>query len=398
MEQGRDFSPSVLDLAAANAAAISGDSEFDRSRRLAIIDGAGDYVEQDLASLGKIEPSPAGWRNKLNKRLKRFGAVVVASGIFLVAACSGDSDPVDGASAATTASSQAEFAAADEACPDSWGVVQLDNSNHQVISGGMPEIGSAEMDEEAREAANLWVDFIERDPEMLAGNANVANALAGLETSYKSSELYDAETECFNEVGVQAASELRAVVNSGRITPSEAPSDGINTGVNAEGELVRSVAGVITGNREAIKVELPNGEAFYILGRCGNLVTDVENPPKLPPGPTDEPEPEPTTTTTVVEGKYDDGRVPGPINEPGETDFPGVGPAGQTPNDNGYIPTETPPSAPATTSTTHRQTTPTTNRPTATTSPQPTSTNPPVTATTSVATTVPQTGTLPPRP
>ncbi len=333
---------------------------------------------------------------KIAERKVVAASLALAMGAGALVACAGNNDPE--AQAEGTASTAKEvFEVADEACPNTWGVVQLDNSNYQVISGGMPEIGAAQNDEEAREAANQWIDYIQRDPEMLAGNANVINAVAfDKETNYTASDLYDAETNCFNSTGEQAAAELRAAFEMSEITPDEAPADGTNTGVDAEGELVRSEHPGISGDLKAIKVLLPNGEEFHILGRCGNIVT--KTPPPLPPGPTDEPKPEPSTTTTTGIAKIDDGRVPGPISEPGEVDVPGEGPAGQTPNEYGYIPTETPPSAPATTPTSHIQTSPTSERPTATTSPQPTSTNPPQTATTSVATTAPQQGTLPPRP
>lgn len=111
----------------------------------------------------------------------------------------------------------------------------------------------------------------------------------------------------------------------------------------------------------------------------------------------------PRPTTPTVPRKVDDGRLPGnsavPADQdPGTPDKAGVGPAGQTPDEDGYLPTETPPSVPETTTTTHPQTSPTTNRPPATTGTTTATTNPPQPATTTVSTTAPQSGALPPKP
>lgn len=298
---------------------------------------------------------------------------------------------------------QGELAAADEACADSWAVVQTNNENSRLVAEGIESIGDAESDEQAREAANEWFSIVKHDPELLAGNANAINGLAGRETNYVAADLYDAESNCFNSQGEQVAGELEFLLASSVITPSEAPADGINTGVDANGEVVQSATPGIEGNREAVLVTLPNGEKFWVMERCGNPV--FETPPtNIPEGPTDQPPVTtiPTTPGETVPRKNDDGELPGDgtdaSQDPGTPDVAGEGPAGQTPDEDGFIPTETRPSVPATTQTTQGQTTPTTERPTATTSPSPTSTNPPVTATTSSPTTAPQNGTLPPKP
>lgn len=109
----------------------------------------------------------------------------------------------------------------------------------------------------------------------------------------------------------------------------------------------------------------------------------------------------PKTTTTTVPPKEDDGKLPGnpdvPADQdPGTPDVPGDGPAEQQPNPDGYLPGETPVTVPETPPTT----VPTTTMPEvpATTSPQPVVTEPPKPATTVVATTVPQSGSLPEKP
>jgi hypothetical protein len=304
--------------------------------------------------------------------------------------------------------SAAELDKADEACAATWAVVQANNENNRVIGEGVPSIGAATTEPEARQAAQDWFDIIKHDPEALAGNANVFNELAGHPTTYVGSDLHDGT--CFNEKGEQVAIELEALLATSSITPSEAPATAFNSGVDANGNVVTASHPGIGGNRKAVQITLKNGEKVWVMERCGNVATTGK--PSLPEGPTDETTttsstpastPETQPPTTRVNPKRDDGRLPGDPNVPadqdkGTPDVPGVGPVGQQPDNDGYVPGETRPSVPQTTPTTHKQTTPTTNRPTATTSPAPTSTNPPVTATTSTPTTAPQNKPLPPKP
>ena len=94
-----------------------------------------------------------------------------------------------------------------------------------------------------------------------------------------------------------------------------------------------------------------------------------------------------TSTPNSIPSKHDDGKLPGDgtgaSQDPGTPDVPGTGPAGQQPGGGGYVPGETTPSTQAP------------NTSTSTTNP---TTSAPVPASTSVSTTVPQGGTLPPPP
>ncbi len=335
-----------------------------------------------------------------NKALAVAGVILV--GLAAVTLIAPESDESDSAAIAA--------AEAEGNCPNSWEVVQLSNDNSRVIGGGVSSIGDADTNDEARAASLDWFNLIKHDPEALAGNANTFNAAMGRSTSYKADELYDGT--CFTAPGEQAATELKSAIGLAHIAPAEAPRNGFNTGVDANGNIVVAAHAGITGNRKAVEMTLPTGKKIWVMERCGNVVTVGDKPP-VPEGPTDEPDkpkpttstvPVPTTTsTTTIPAKVDDGKLPGNQAVPadqdkGTPDKAGIGPVGQIPNEDGYLPTETAPNVPSTTTTTHPQTSPTTYRPTATTGVTTATTGPPQTATTTVSTTAPQSGTLPPRP
>ncbi len=332
---------------------------------------------------------------ELNNKIVRekLAALTLATAAAIgVLACSNDggNEALRGSQETADAT---ELASADEACADSWAVVDANNENSRLIAEGLPSIGEADTNEEAREALNEWFGIVKHDPELLAGTSN---ALFG--TEHKAADLHDGT--CFNSAGEQLAADLEVRLASASVAPSEAPTDAHNTGTDAEGNVVVAEQPGITGDRDAIEITDSNGKKFWIMERCGNLVV-TDKPPTIPEGPTDQP-PLPPETEVTVPTKYDDNQIPGDgagaSQDEGVKDVAGQGPAGQTPNDRGFVGGETAPSVPASSSTTQGQTTPTTERPTATTSPSPTSTNPPVTATSSVPTTAPQNGTLPPRP
>jgi hypothetical protein len=395
-----------IDFEASQAAAARADA-IDAS--MGVTEGRSALVDNEGNALTAVIPQTTGEqrtttsqrpeRRRAGRTLAAAAAVVglLAAGAAL-SGLGGDKDDQ------TPTASAGELAKADEACADSWAVMQANNENSRVIGKGVPTIERATNDAEARQGLSDWFNIIKHDPEALAGNANVFNELMGNKTNYVGSDLHDGE--CFNAKGEQVAIELETLLASSSVSAGEAPASAFNSGVDAEGNLVTASAPGIDGNRKAANVTLPNDSKASVLARCGNVA--VPNKPGLPEGPTDQPTttssstPE-TTPSTKVNPKHDDGKLPGDPSVPadqdkGTPDVAGDGPAGQKPDNDGYLPQEPRPTVPETTPTTHPQTTPTTNRPTATTSPSPTSTNPPVTATTSTPTTAPQDKPLPPKP
>lgn len=284
-------------------------------------------------------------------------------------------------------------------CGDTWAIHELDNTGHRVKSTGIQSIKTAETPEEARAAADDYLETIKGDPDVLVSDAKVF-----LGEDVNRDSLVDM-SGCMTHEAEQLVYSLATAFAESTITADQAPADGINSGVNNQGEVVQAEKPGITGDRKAIKIVLSDGKEIWILYRCGNKVIKER---VLKTGPTDEDKDHGTTTTTTEPGKnpkHDDGRLPGNPDVPadqdkGTPDKPGVGPAGQTPDSDGYLPTETRPQAPPTTKKPEEvpQSPTTTGRPPATTTPAPTSTNPPAPATTTVTTTKPQDGPRPTQP
>lgn len=334
----------------------------------------------------------------------------------------------------TTDDIAAEQAGADEACLDTWAVVHLSEEDNKVIEAGLSSLGAAETNAQARAAANEGFQLIKHDPELLADTTNVISNEADMPTAYTAEELHNGE--CFNREGEEAANTLQTLLARAEITPDDPLPTDINTGVNADGRLVQASEPGLTGNLDGITVVLSNGKRIGWLDRCGNFTFGT--PPKLPEGPTDE-KPKVTTTvpgvttttrpgvtsttrpgvttttgqrvttttgppppTTVL--KVDDGEIPGeglPRSDDRGTPDPvgaGEGPAGQTPNESGFVPGErTVPTQPRSeTPSNPVETQPT--RPPATVGTTPPNTNPPVTAKPTTVTTEPQAGPRPAKP
>jgi len=69
----------------------------------------------------------------------------------------------------------------------------------------------------------------------------------------------------------------------------EAPANGTNSGVDANGNYGVAEGRGITGDRKAIEITLPNGTKTWVMFRCGNPV--FLGSPNLPHVPTDNPPP-----------------------------------------------------------------------------------------------------------
>lgn len=339
------------------------------------------------------------------------------------------------------------------ACNDSWAVRELDNSGHRVVGSGVESIGSANTPEDAKAAANNFIEITKSDPDAIKANAK---AFLGQDIDKESLS----EDGCMTEKAVLIVNEISSELNNSIITPDQAPADGVNSGVNSSGEVVSAKKAGIKGNRKAIKIIQNNGVVTWIMERCGNFVKKVKI---FTPGPTDNENPElppstttyvPTTTstttskesttsspsttrwesTTTINGSTTTikgtttivspstsrpapsttrpTKVPKKINDepaPGRKDVPadqdkgisdknGEGKAGQDRDEKGYIPTETTPKAPPKTRKAEQAPT-TTVRPPATTAKPLVVTSPPQTATTTVNNTIkPQTGQRPVQP
>lgn len=171
-------------------------------------------------------------------------------------------------------------------CPSSWVIMPSDKENNRWFAGGLRSIREASTPEEAREAAETWLDLVRRDPQLLAGAA--AYFLDDREVD--PSTLVEEDGKCASEAAVLLVALIELALADSEITPEDAPSDGRNSGTNGDGDVVASENPGISGDRSSVKIEMKDGTTIWILGRCGNPV--VKGPAPVPPGPTDEPEPE----------------------------------------------------------------------------------------------------------
>ncbi len=326
----------------------------------------------------------------VGERKRDIAAVTVVGGLALSGCATGvGTEGAPGTSGTTLTTGTAPA----EACPGTYPIVQANaGDTNRYYAEGVPAIKNAQAGSspDAENGVNVWFNLIEADPELLAGTAN-----ALLNVNVTPAELQDAEGKCATPRAQALSTQLKAsVIRTGDQAPQvgDVPADGRNTGTASDGTVVVSGQNGISGDRKGIRVNIDTkdgSKTFYILARCGNIVLPPTANVPLPEGPTDQPPFVPS-----IPLKHDDGRLPGNPNVPadqdhGTPDKPGVGPAGQTPNPDGYLPQEPKPTAAPTTVYVAPTTSP--NSTPASTGPQPTNTQPPVRVT-APSTTQPQTG------
>lgn len=172
--------------------------------------------------------------------------------------------------------------------------LQQTGLDNKVLDNGLQAIKKAKTNNEARSAANKWVDAIKRNPYSLAGQ--LKNLLPKQYSTVKAEELYAKKDNKFisSDKAKEAVRDLYAFMERTRISKASAEEvAGYNTGL-VDGQIVRSDSPVIVGDKAAIKLEVAigqnQGKTYYILARCGNLVLPEKTP--APVGKTDQPEPE----------------------------------------------------------------------------------------------------------
>lgn len=181
-----------------------------------------------------------------------------------------------------------------------WQREELDHSNWRVVGEGIAEIKAATTPEQAREAAMVWLDKIKVSP---VGFTSAASYLLPNE-QVDATMLFD-DNGCATETAETLLTKMSMAVGQAAVKPDQAPANGYNSGVSNDVFVVSKTAG-IQGDRKAIRIELSNGQVFWVLARCANPVT--KHRPPHPPGPTDNPPPKKPG--------------PGPTPQPGPTPTP----------------------------------------------------------------------------
>ncbi|MEX0932248.1 MAG: hypothetical protein WDZ81_01410 [Candidatus Saccharimonadales bacterium] len=216
--------------------------------------------------------------------------LIALLGIFLAASLVGaagtqDTNPSPTTPTPTTVTETVEEPAETEpteAACTSWQLAQADHGeNHRWFASGVESIRTASTPEEAREAASEWLMEVRQDPELLAAASQFV-----LNENVDSSTLFDGDG-CATSTAEVLVAEIELTLAVSSITPEEAPTNGVNSGVDSDGNAtVASITG-ISGDRKAIQITFPDGTSIWILARCGNPVTE-DPPSEVPEGPTDE--------------------------------------------------------------------------------------------------------------
>lgn len=183
-----------------------------------------------------------------------------------------------------------------------WQLAESDNNQNRWFANGVPAIAEASTEDEAHQAVNEWLKKVRQDPDLLAGAS-----LYLLDQKVEQDALFNDEG-CATEVAVDLVNELEAVQSMSAVSAEEAPSDGVNSGVDENGQVTQANHVGVTGDRDAVKIVTPHGETIWVMARCGNPVAK-KPPEEVPEGPTDQPEPEPTPTPVPTP-------TPTPTSEP----------------------------------------------------------------------------------
>ncbi|MDK2898863.1 MAG: hypothetical protein PWQ10_50 [Patescibacteria group bacterium] len=172
-----------------------------------------------------------------------------------------------------------------------WHIKLSDYANNRWFGDGLAEIYAAKTPEEARDAASVWLERVKTDPVLLSGATKSI-----LKRDVDRTKMFD-ENDMATLDTVALVAELRTELATARFKVGQAPEDGTNTGV--ENDTVVSSDGQIGGDRTAIEVTLDDGSTFWVMARCGNIVTRGSS--NLPPGKTDNPPiPTPTPDTPLT--------------------------------------------------------------------------------------------------
>ena len=94
--------------------------------------------------------------------------------------------------------------------------------------------------------------------------------------------------EKLSDKGVQLYNKIEGYLEAVTAVREDAPEGGVNTGYD-DGYVVASESG-ISGDRSGTKITCPNGDYFWVMDRCANIVYRPSKTPKnVPRGDTDEP-------------------------------------------------------------------------------------------------------------
>ena len=192
-----------------------------------------------------------------------------------------------------------------------WKLAYSDYGNNRWFADGLPEIQNASNPTEAANAAFVWLERVKPDPNLL-----IPTIKSILGKDVQQADLF--KDGWATPEAAQLVAAMQLALGQAKVTPDEAPANGTNSGVD-NGVVVSSATPGIHGNRKAIKIVLSNGQVFWVMARCGNVVT--LGPPRFPPGRTDnakDPSLDPAARGNApIGGGHNDTNGPGTYIPPG---------------------------------------------------------------------------------
>lgn len=148
-------------------------------------------------------------------------------------------------------------------CPGGHNVVLYPHAKARIMGAGLTAFDTGDL----RAALKPLLNRAGHDPRImvLLWNAQQGQSIKDW------NKLTDGQG-CYTLAAVEKYNRLLGAFDASILTSSYAPADGCNTGINDQGPF--QVCGQISGDRTAIKVELPcKCRAMYIMRRCANPVT-----------------------------------------------------------------------------------------------------------------------------
>jgi hypothetical protein len=244
--------------------------------------------------------------------LLAFG-LAVAGAVFIRQGASSEAS-ADGAAKVTEAQDG-------QVCPENFTVKLAGNKGQKLDDAHQAKVESLIAKYEGAELSQkvmlMQLALAKQDPRFLY---MLVQGIPVLESSTDIKSIEElSKNGCYTYEGREAWKLLRGVLLSATVVAtSEAPANGVNTGVNGSG--VFQTAPGISGDRRAVMYTTKSGFTFWVMWRCGNLVvqhaipgvpTVTEPPP--PGGGTNPPGSNPPGSTTPQGGKVDNHPVGGPL-------------------------------------------------------------------------------------
>lgn len=164
------------------------------------------------------------------------------------------------------------------ACKSTWPMAAQTPLNGNWVAQGVPSIKKAKTKAEAKAAAMDWLNKIKDMPGTLQGaSAYLLNKQVSLSSLRGGDGCATAKAESL-------VNELSVALATSDISPSQAPTNGYNSGTKSGSTYTYSLAGV-SGDRSAIRVKVIGKQVVWIMYRCGNAVTHRPPTPTKPHRP-----------------------------------------------------------------------------------------------------------------